>query len=80
MRFFSPLRSAQNDIPDFLTFARGLLTAGVQVSMCCCANVSELKAIQCVACCTTLGDALASKIPVGVRQATSVRIESRTEY
>ncbi|WP_334756968.1 hypothetical protein [Nostoc sp.] len=24
MRFFSPLRSAQNDIPDFGTFARGL--------------------------------------------------------
>ena len=26
MRFFSPLRSAQNDIPDFLTFATGLVT------------------------------------------------------
>ncbi len=26
MRFFSPLRSAQNDIPDYLTFARGLVT------------------------------------------------------
>ncbi|MEH1906003.1 MAG: hypothetical protein V7L04_32650 [Nostoc sp.] len=26
MRFFSPLRSAQNDIPDFGTFARGLMT------------------------------------------------------
>jgi hypothetical protein len=29
VKFFSPLRSAQNDIPDFLTFARGVLTAGV---------------------------------------------------
>ncbi|MBN3896404.1 MAG: DUF4360 domain-containing protein [Nostoc sp. NOS(2021)] len=26
VRFLSPLRSAQNDIPDFLTFTRGLIT------------------------------------------------------
>ncbi|MEH1903863.1 MAG: HAMP domain-containing sensor histidine kinase [Nostoc sp.] len=30
MRFFSPLRSAQNDIPDFGTFARGLMQTGAK--------------------------------------------------
>jgi hypothetical protein len=45
VRFFSSLRSDQNDIPNFLTFVRGLLTAGVQFSICRYTNVSNEKAI-----------------------------------
>jgi hypothetical protein len=45
VRFLSSLRSDQNDIPDFLTFVRGLLTAEVQVFICHCTNVSNEKAM-----------------------------------